>query len=219
MKKVVPIIVISSWFILLLLAVHFNLFQLSLKDIKHFIEDSTIHPMILFIGIFSARIFLFIPSTMLVVAGSLFFHPIETIILSMIGMFITETIIYAISRSILSNHIQHYMETKYPKLNNEIISNGKKYLFITVATPLAPTDGACFIAASTKMPYLSYISIVLAGTIPIVTLYTLYGNFLLAAPWITLCISAPIVIFLIIYISIRKKQKKELFYTSQDENI
>lgn len=219
MKKVVPIIVISSWFLLLLLAVHLNLFQLSINDIKHFIEDSSIHPMLLFVGIFCARIFLFIPSTMLVVAGSLFFHPIETITLSMIGMFITETIIYVISRSILSNRIQEYLEIKYPKLHKEIKSNGKKYLFITVATPLAPTDGACFIAASTKMPYLSYISIVLAGTIPIVTLYTLYGNFLLAAPWVTLCISAPIVIILILFISIQKKQKKEIHYSSQDENV
>ncbi|MEH6939147.1 VTT domain-containing protein [Bacillus sp. JJ664] len=219
MKKIIPIIVMSSWFIMLILAVHFNLFQLSLNDIKHFIEDSTINPMILFVGIFCARIFLFIPSTMLIVTGSLFFNPIETIILSMVGMFITETIIYGISRSLLSNHIQNYMVTKYPKLNKEIISNGKKYLFITVATPLAPTDGACFIAASTKMPYFSYITTVLAGTIPIVTLYTLYGNFLIAAPWVTLCISAPVVIILIVYITIRKKQKNELHYTSENENV
>lgn len=211
MKKVVPIIIISSWIVLVLLAFRYDLFNLSIEEIKHYFNSSDIHPMILFLLIFCVRVFLFIPSSMLIVVGSIFFLPIETIILSLLGMLITETIIYLLSRSIFSDWIHRNMISKYPELYKELLSNRKKYLFITVATPLAPTDGACFIAASTNMPYLSYISIVFAGNIPIAILYTLYGNFLLAAPWITLCISVPVLIVSIAYISIlnRKKQKKE----------
>jgi uncharacterized membrane protein YdjX (TVP38/TMEM64 family) len=209
MKKVVPIIIISSWIVLILLTFRYNLFNLSIEEIKHYFTTSDIHPMVLFVLIFCVRIFLFIPSSMLIVVGSMFFSPIETIILSLIGMLITETIIYILSRSIFSDQIHQYMTSKYPGLYKDLLSNRKKYLFITVATPVAPTDGACFIAASTNMPYLSYISIVFAGNIPIAILYTLYGNFLLASPWITLCISVPVLIVSITYISIRKKKQKK----------
>ena len=214
MKKVVPLIVVGFWISLLLLAIHFNVFRLSLEDIKQFITNSTINPMLLFVTIFCARIFLFIPSSMLIVVGSLFFKPFETIFLSLIAMLITETIIYLLSRSILSNTIQHFIENKYPTLYKEITSNQKKYLFLTVATPLAPTDGACFIAASLKMPYLSYILIVFAGNIPIAILYTLYGNFLLGSPWITLSISVTVLILFIIYVNVRKKQKKDTHFSA-----
>jgi len=214
MKKVLPFIVISSWIILLLVAFRYNLFHLSLEEIKQLIIHSTLPPTVLFLIIFCARIFLFIPSSILIVVGSLFFNPLEAIVLSLTGMLITESIIYALSRSILSDRIQQFMEEKYPSLNKEILLNRKKYLFITVATPLAPTDGACFIAASTNMKYLSYILIVLAGNIPIAILYTLYGNFLLEYPWITLCISLPILLLAVLYFSIRRKQKKDINYSS-----
>lgn len=214
MKKVVPIIVIGFWILMLLLAIRYHLFHLSLDDIKHFIANSSINPMLLFVAIFCARIFLFIPSSVLIVVGSLFFRPFETIFLSLIGMVITETIIYLLSRSILSDTIHQFMENKYPSLFKEIILNRKKYLFLTVATPLAPTDGACFIAASTNMKYLSYIAIVFAGNIPIAVLYTLYGNFLLGSPWITICITATIIVAFFVYVSLKKRQKKDTHFSA-----
>ncbi|UPM54550.1 TVP38/TMEM64 family protein [Gottfriedia acidiceleris] len=214
MKKVVPLTVIGFWILMLLLAIRYHLFHLSLQDIKQFITNSSINPMLLFVAIFCARIFLFIPSSVLIVVGSLFFHPFETILLSLIGMAITETIIYLLSRSILSDSIQQFMENKYPSLFEELISNRKRYLFLTVATPLAPTDGACFIAASTNMKYLSYIAIVFAGNIPIAVLYTLYGNFLLGSPWITICITATILVGFFIYISLKKRQKKDTHFSA-----
>ncbi|WP_088071257.1 TVP38/TMEM64 family protein [Gottfriedia luciferensis] len=214
MKKVVPLIVIGFWILMLLLAIRYHLFHLSLVDIKHFIANSPINPMVLFVSIFCSRIFLFIPSSVLIVVGSLFFHPLETILLSLLGMIITETIIYLLSKSISSDTIQQFMENKYPTLFKDIITNRKKYLFLTVATPLAPTDGACFIAASINMPYLSYIAIVLAGNIPIAILYTLYGNFLLGSPWITLSISATVLTLFLVYIFLKKKQKNDTHYSA-----
>lgn len=214
MKFLVPIIVFSSWIILLLFAFKYGFFHLNINEIKQIVLHSTIDPILIFLGFFCLRILFFIPSTMIIIAGSILFQPFETILLSILGMLLTETIIYIVSRSILRDRIHQYMSKKYPFLYEEIVINRKKYLFITVATPLAPTDAACFLAATTNMPYISYVLIVFAANIPIATLYTFYGNFLLNAPWITVCISAVIIIIASIFFIIRRHRKKDVNYSS-----
>jgi uncharacterized membrane protein YdjX (TVP38/TMEM64 family) len=124
-------------------------------------------------------------------------------------MFLTETFIYAISRTVFQNKVNQFIHKKYPSLYEKILNNRSRYLFGAVATPLAPADAACFAAASTKMPYFNYITIVLLGNIPIAILYTFYGNLLISSTWVTLALSILCILVIGILFVLRKNKKQE----------
>jgi uncharacterized membrane protein YdjX (TVP38/TMEM64 family) len=209
MKKFAPLLIIGMWITLFSIAYHYHLTNLSIVEWRKILEQTSINIDILFILIFCLRIILFIPSSVLIVIGSFLFSPIEVICLSLTGMFLTETFIYAISRSVFQNRVNQFVQKKYPSLYEKILNNRSRYLFGAVVTPLAPADAACFAAASTKMPYFHYITIALLGNIPIAILYTFYGKLLISSTWVTLAISILCILVIGILFVLRKHKKQE----------
>jgi len=209
MKKFAPLIIIGMWITLFFIAYHYHLTNLSISEWKTLLQHTSVNISILFVLVFCLRIILFMPSSVLIVVGSFLFSPIENICLSLIGMFLTETFIYAISRTVSQNKVNQYIHKKYPSLYEKILKNRSRYLFGAIATPLAPTDAACFAAASTKMPYFHYITIVILGNIPIAILYTFYGDLLFSSPWITLGLSILCILVIGVLFVLRKNKKQK----------
>ncbi|MBP0727139.1 TVP38/TMEM64 family protein [Bacillus sp. RG28] len=209
MKKFAPLLIIGLWITLFSVAYHYHLTNLSIEEWKTLLKHTSVNIPILFVLVFCLRIILFIPSSVLIVVGSFLFSPIEGICLSLIGMFLTETFIYAISRTVFQNKVNQFIHKKYPSLYEKILNNRSRYLFGAVATPLAPADAACFAAASTKMPYFHYITVVLLGNIPIAILYTFYGNLLISSTWVTLALSILCILVTGILFVLRKNKKQE----------
>jgi len=209
MKKFAPLIIIGMWITLFSIAYYYHLTNLSISEWKTLLKHSSVNLPILFILVFCLRIILFIPSSVLIVVGSFLFSPIEDICLSLIGMLLTETFIYVISRTVSQNKVNQVIHKKYPSLYEEILKNRSRYLFGALATPLAPSDAACFAAASTKMPFFHYITIVLLGNIPIAILYTFYGNLLISSPWMTLALSIFCILVIGVLFVLRKSKKQK----------
>lgn len=196
------VLIILIWSSLIFIAHKLGLTSMGFEELQLLIMQLDYMAPLIFIMLFCFRLLLFIPSSVFIVVGAFFFHPLQNIIFAIIAMFITETIIYYVGSQFTNSPLHRYIHTNYPNVYERLKTNSLKYLFILVASPLAPTDATCFIAATLKIPYPNYIITVLTANMPIISLYTLFGKLLLVSPIMVGILS--ILIFIILIYFIRK---------------
>ena len=110
------------------------------------------------------------------IIGGICFGPVEGIILSTIGIFISETMIYLISKYFSNSKFTHLINKKHPYISDLVKKYDYKFLTLGIMCPVAPTDLVCFLAAAIGIKYVKYIVTVIISNIPIVALYSFVGT-------------------------------------------
>ncbi len=87
-------IVITFWIALIVLLKSTNVISLDINTIEKFLQTNEKYLIPIFIFLWSIRIFVFIPGVTFMVIGGICFGPVEAIVLSTVGIFISETFIY-----------------------------------------------------------------------------------------------------------------------------
>jgi uncharacterized membrane protein YdjX (TVP38/TMEM64 family) len=129
------------------------------------------------------RGFTLLPSTPLVLAGTILFPGQQWAVfaVSLIGIALSSTLIYYFSE-FLGFH--EYFENRKPELTHKIrrrLEHPLGFLFVAAWAffPLVPTDLVCYLAGTTRMNYSKFIAAVLAGEAILCYGYIFFGGSLL----------------------------------------
>jgi len=124
-----------------------------------------------------------LPSTPLVIAGTLLFpnQPFAVLTVSIVGIMLSSSMIYFFSDLL---GFSDYFENHKPGLTHRIKSRlehpaGFAFVAIWAFFPLVPTDLVCYVAGTTKMNFLKFIAAVFAGELVLCILYIYSGNYLI----------------------------------------
>lgn len=149
------------------IAKEFHLLSLDMDDLQEFISENTKYAMLLFIALWIIRLLFFIPGVTLMFLGGVCFDPVVSFILSIAGIFLSETLVYVFSRMFSSGNMMKDLERKYPELKKLLETYNYKFLALGMICPIAPTDVVCFLSAAVGIKYTTYILTVIVTNIPL----------------------------------------------------
>lgn len=135
---------------------------------------------LIYIAFSALRGMTLLPSTPLVIAGTLLFpsQPFMVLSVSLIGILLSSSMIYFFSEYFGFNE---YFENHKPKTTHKVKARLERptgFLFVSVWAffPLVPTDLVCYLAGTTKMNYAKFIAAVLAGELILCSFYIFFGG-------------------------------------------
>jgi uncharacterized membrane protein YdjX (TVP38/TMEM64 family) len=183
MYKVFAIIVWAALIILAVLSFFLWPDRFSPAGIAALLQDFQSEALLIFLAISVLRGFTLLPSSPLVIAGTLAFpeSPWTVLLLSIVGIVASSSLIYWFS-DVLG--ISEYFETKKPKAVAKIRSRlehptGIAFVLLWAFFPLVPTDAVCYVAGSIRMNFLKFISAITAGEVILCSIYVFSGGYLM----------------------------------------
>lgn len=153
----------------------FNPIDLSIENLKMIIKGSNIAYLI-FLGIWIIRLIAFIPGVSLMLLGGLIFSPIEALILSLLGLVLSDTLVFILGKMDLFEGIKNKIKKKYKDIYKLVEEENHKILAIGVLCPVAPTDGICYLSSYLGLGYRRFIITFIIANIPAVSLYSFLGD-------------------------------------------
>jgi uncharacterized membrane protein YdjX (TVP38/TMEM64 family) len=135
---------------------------------------------ICYLAMSAARGFTLLPSTPMVIAGTVLFpdQPASVLVVSLVGILISSSLIYFASGFL---GFRDYFERKKADLTNRIKARmehptGLLFVMLWAFFPLVPTDAVCYVAGTIKMSFPKFIVAVLAGETILCTIYVYLGR-------------------------------------------
>ena len=186
-SKVIRASLIFLWAAIILAALIFYLANpaaFSAENIAAFLKANAGNIWIAYILISILRGLTLLPSTPLVIAGSILFptEPVAVFSVSLIGIALSSTMIYFFSEALgfddffekrkpdLVHSLKHRMETPW----------GLAFVAAWAFFPLAPTDAVCYVAGIVRLEYWKFFLAILLGEAILCAIYVWAGNALLA---------------------------------------
>ena len=198
MKINLKYIVIVFWVVLVFFLKSKNIISFDINAIEQSLQANEKYLIPVFIFLWSIRIFAFIPGVTFMVIGGICFGPVEAILLSTIGIFISETFIYFISKYFSTSKLTQFLNNRHPDIGDLIKKYDYKFLTIGIICPLAPTDVICYLAASAGIKYIKFILTVIISNLPVVALYSFVGTSINSSLYIIAMVSVIIIGVLLI---------------------
>lgn len=153
------------------------------ETIASFLSNSyhSIWPIYLAISIL--RGFTLLPSTPLVIAGTLLFpsHPWMVLAISISGIVLSSTLIYYFSDLL---GFDEFFESRKPRFVEKVRARlehpaGIAFVFLWAFFPLVPTDAVCYVAGSSRMNFAKFITAITAGELILCSFYIFSGSYLI----------------------------------------
>jgi uncharacterized membrane protein YdjX (TVP38/TMEM64 family) len=169
---------LAALVILIFIVKRFPLMQnLSINSIVRFISRRRKYDELYFLAICTLRpVLVFVPSSMLSIAGGTVFGPVKGIILNMIGFFLSGTMAFYLSRFMGKDFVDRIVRGKALELDKALEKNGFKVMFLFRFPPIFPYDVFSYAAGLTKIKYKDFILGSLLGVIPETICYSFMGN-------------------------------------------
>lgn len=149
-------------------------------NIAHFLESLGIWVWAGYFAFSILRGFTLLPSTPVVLAGTLLFpsQPWAVLAVSLIGILVSSTMIYYFSEFL---GFDEYFESHKPELTHKIKVRLERPLgFVFVALwaffPFVPTDLVCYLAGTTRMNFAKFISAIMVGEALLCSFYVFTGG-------------------------------------------
>lgn len=196
-----------TWFV-----IKFNIIQnFNIDAVKDYINSFGENAAIVFILIFSIRTLLVIfPCSVVIILGGSIFGPIMGFVNSMIGIFISASLAFLLSRYMGKGFVQKILRGKADRLDMKVGEHGFKIIFFMRISIIFPYDIMNFAAGLTKVKYKDFILGTLLGIAPETFALNYLGDnirhplsshFLLALALVAMTIAIP-------FIYNKSKQKK-----------
>jgi len=126
------------------------------------------------------RGFSLLPSTPLVIAGTILFpqQPFVVLLVSMAGILLSSSMIYFFSEFL---GFDDYFEDHKPELTHKIKAKlehplGGLFVALWAFIPFVPTDLVCYLAGTVRMDFKHFIAAVAAGELVLCCLYIFFGG-------------------------------------------
>ena len=151
------------------------------ESLADFLNQFTGFVMLLYLFIFSLRGFVFIPSTVLIITGTLLFPPYLLIVLASIWNLTSSSIVYFFSDFlwIRKEARIRFGKKKMKKLENKLNEHAFSYITIWSIIPIVPTDLICAIAGMSRVSYKTFALAIFFWGIPLITTYAFLWEWLL----------------------------------------
>jgi len=138
--------------------------------------------LLIYLSISVIRGFTLLPSTPLVIAGTIAFptQPWPVLVISIAGISASSAMIYWFSELL---GIAEHFETRKPSVIAKIRQrlehpSGLLFVFLWAFFPLVPTDAVCYVAGSTRMHFLKFIAAITAGELILCSFYIFSGSYI-----------------------------------------
>lgn len=177
------IFIISSMFFILK-----NKSLLTLKgfeDLTLFISSMGIFAIVIFLVIFTIKpVFVIVPTNIFILMGSIIFGPIKGFILSAIGLWLSGSFSFYISKLLGKDFISKILGKRTIKIDNKIRKDGFKILFMLRLPPILPYDALSYACGFTDIKYSDFILATIIGVVPETLCYSILGsNFTTPFSW------------------------------------
>jgi uncharacterized membrane protein YdjX (TVP38/TMEM64 family) len=177
---------LSIWAAVIIVAVAFYLSDphgFNAPEIARFIHSFRFEIWLVYLGMSAFRGFTLLPSTPLVLAGTLLYpdEPWLVLAISMAGIVISSTLIYFGSEAL---GFSDYFESKKPEAIHKIRQRlehpfGLAFVAVWAFFPLVPTDAICYVAGTIRMNFPKFISAIFIGELALCSIYVFSGGFLI----------------------------------------
>lgn len=205
------LIVIAIWILVVFILKYFNLLSLDMHTLKTLISEYRNYAYIVFIGLWIVRLVFLIPGTMLMILGGICFSPVEAFLLSTVGIALSATLIYIVSRCFASHRIRKHLVDRHPELYSLLETYNYKFLALGIIFPIAPADVICFLSASARIQYITYLLTILIAGAPLRLLYSVIGTSLgdskVGLAFVIVSFVIVFIVSLKIWNDVKKKQK------------
>lgn len=185
-SRIVRTIVLVLWAAVVLVCIGTYIYdpsRFTAENIAEFLGRFSGVIWLIYLGFSIVRGITLLPSTPLVLAGTLLFpeQPFAVLVVSMTGILLSSTMIYFFSEYLGFNE---YFEGHKPELTHKIkakLEHPLGFLFVAgwAFFPLVPTDLVCYLAGTTKMNYWKFIAAVFVGELILCICYIFFGGSLL----------------------------------------
>lgn len=147
----------------------------SIEKMQRIIESKKFSELI-FISLWSLRLILFIPGVTLMILGGLIFDPSKAFLLSMIGIVLSDILVFLLAKSKLLSGFRNKLENKYKDIIDLIEKYNYKILGIGVLCPVAPTYAIVFLSSYVGMKFSRFLVVFIIANIPALFLYSNLGE-------------------------------------------
>ena len=185
-SRIVRTIVLVLWAAVVLVCIGTYIYdpsRFTAENIAEFLGRFSGVIWLIYLGFSIVRGITLLPSTPLVLAGTLLFpeQPFAVLVVSMTGILLSSTMIYFFSEYLGFNE---YFEGHKPEPTHKIkakLEHPLGFLFVAgwAFFPLVPTDLVCYLAGTTKMNYWKFIAAVFVGELILCICYIFFGGSLL----------------------------------------
>lgn len=208
------LLIIAIWTALIYILFKNNLLTGNLDNLNQFLNNCGSYKELIFVALAVFRIAALIPSAVFMILAGIIFTPVEGTVLTFISVVLSETIVYIISKILISSDLQNYLIRRNPKLYRLLLKNNTKILAIGILCPLAPSDAVCFLAGSTGLSYGKFILTIVIANMPMMILYSFLGSYVISSFSNTIMISVIIAMMSIYSIYLWNKEQR-----SADERV
>jgi len=211
-KKILTSLIILLFVIWIFFAIYFSLKGYKIEDIKNFLPQNLYIVSLIFLLIFSVRIFVFIPSTMIIIALGLLtnnFWLTFSLSLVWIAIWLTQTyyIWYLLEEDLENTKFVKKITPQTDKIKKDWF----KYIFIWCMTPFFPTDLICYASGFIKYNYKKFLLAWMLWELPLIFMYSFLWIKIEEYIEIISYIFLLILIFYGIYLYLKSTKKNNFF--------
>ena len=150
------------------------------ENIAAFLRHYQAEIWLFYLGMSVIRGFTLLPSTPLVLAGTILFpdNPIAVLAVSILGIVISSSLIYYCSGFL---GFRDYFEKRRSDLARKIRTRlehpaGIFFVALWAFTPVVPTDAVCYVAGTIRMTFSKFILALVAGELILCSIYVFLGG-------------------------------------------
>ena len=175
LKATLSLLILVIVFILLNALKHMTGFNID--NVVSYVSSKGKFGKLVFILIYTLKpVLLFIPSSVISVAGGILFGPIQGFILNMIGFFLSGTFAFYLSRFLGKSFVDKILRGRAIELDKGIEKNGTKIMFMFRLPPIFPFDAVSYAAGITSIKYRSFMVGSLLGVMAETICYSYLGK-------------------------------------------
>ncbi|WP_052406379.1 TVP38/TMEM64 family protein [Clostridium culturomicium] len=164
----------------------------NINNLRDGIDARIIKPSV-FILLWLIRLVAAIPGVTLTILGGLMYSPAEAVVLSLMGLVLSDSLVFLVGRSGLFKSFREKLTKKHGDVMNLVEKYNYKFLALGVLCPVAPTDAICYFSAYLGIGYFKYISTFILSNLPAVFLYSFIGESFQDSIWNTVFIVLTII--------------------------
>jgi len=207
-------------FIIFIIIIAGLIYSIQYFGIKDYLTPSKIKESVLMFGplapfafilIYNLGSILFLPGTILSVAGGAIFGSTLGTVYVVIGATLGATLAFLISRYFARSFFEDIVERKFPKIkeyDERLEKNGFMTVLFFRLIPLFPFNGLNFALGLTKVKIKDYFLATLIGIIPGTFVYVYLGNSLAEMNYTNVIIAIVLIILLSLSLKIYNSRKK-----------
>jgi uncharacterized membrane protein YdjX (TVP38/TMEM64 family) len=209
MKKKSKFLIILIWITLIIILKKYNIITFDMVTLKRYLQGNGKYAMAIFLLLWMARLLIFIPGTVFMILGGIYFGPVSGFLLSLIGIIASESILYLVAKTFLGEKLKLSINKKYPNIGPMIEIYNHKFLALGILCPIAPAYAVTILTVTTGISYVKFILTVFLANIPLILMYSLIGISFTKSIYSMALISATIIIFVLFSINIWNKLMKK----------